>query len=150
MTSMKIALDSNVLAYAEGVNGPVKQTAILQLLARLPPRSQVIGVQALGELYRVLVGKAKLPAVEARKAVLKWRNSASVLDTTDAVMLMAVEIATMHRFSIWDSIIVSAAAGAGCDMLLSEDMQDGFTWAGLVIVNPLGNSHHPLLASVLR
>ncbi|HEY8697174.1 MAG TPA: PIN domain-containing protein [Rhizomicrobium sp.] len=146
---MKIALDSNVLAYAEGVNGPVKQTAILQLLARLPPRSQSIGAQVLAELYRVLVGKAKLPAVEARKAVLKWRNSAPVLDTTDAVMLMAIEIATMHRFSIWDSIIISAAAGADCDMLLSEDMQDGFSWAGLVVVNPLGNPHHPLLASVL-
>jgi predicted nucleic acid-binding protein len=149
-TSMKIAIDTNVLAYAEGINGTAKQTATLQLLARLPPRSQSIGAQVLAELYRVLVSKAKVPAIEARKAVLKWRSSALVLDTTDAVLLMAIEIATLHRFSIFDAIVVAAAAGAGCDMLLSEDMQHGFSWAGLVIVNPLSNPRHPLLATALR
>ena len=55
----------------------------------------------------------------------------------------------MHRFSIWDCVIVAVSANAGCDLLLSEDMQDGFAWGGLTIVNPFAASPHPLLRSLL-
>lgn len=36
-----------------------------------------------------------------------------------------------------------------CRVLLSEDMQDGFTWRGVTVVNPYRIPSHPLLASLL-
>lgn len=147
--NVRIALDTNLLAYAEGVNGPAKQAAALRVLNRLPLRSRVVPIQVLGELYRVLAGKAKIPPPEARIAVLKWRNSAPVAETSEAVMLNAIELATAHRFAIWDAVVVAASVSAGCQMLLSEDMQDGFNWAGLMVVNPMKDVVHPLLAGVL-
>ena len=54
---MKIALDTNVLAYAEGTNGAAKRDKALELIQRLPPWAIVIPVQTLGELFNVLVRK---------------------------------------------------------------------------------------------
>jgi hypothetical protein len=34
-------------------------------------------------------------------------------------------------------LIVTAAAEAGCALLLSEDMPDGFLTRGLTVINPL-------------
>lgn len=54
-----------------------------------------------------------------------------------------------HRLGIWDALILSAAADAGCRLLLSEDLQDGFTWGGVTVANPFAASRHPLLEALL-
>jgi predicted nucleic acid-binding protein len=64
-------------------------------------------------------------------------------------MLEAIDLAADHRIGIWDSVIISVAAETGCRVLLSEDMQDGFTWRGVTVVNPFAEQRHPLLASLL-
>lgn len=38
----------------------------------------------------------------------------------------------------------------GADLLLSEDLQDGFAWRGVTIVNPFADVPHPLLTALLR
>jgi predicted nucleic acid-binding protein len=42
---MKVALDTNVLAYAEGANGAVMRDKALELIQRLPQGSIVLPVQ---------------------------------------------------------------------------------------------------------
>jgi predicted nucleic acid-binding protein len=34
-------------------------------------------------------------------------------------------------------------------LLLSEDLQDGFTWRGVTVANPFGAAKRPLLAAML-
>jgi predicted nucleic acid-binding protein len=63
---MKIALDTNVLAYAEGTNGAAMRDRALELIERLPAGSVVLPVQTLGELFNVLVRKAKRRPARAR------------------------------------------------------------------------------------
>ena len=46
--------------------------------------------------------------------------------------------------------MLAAAAEAGCRLLLSDDMQDGFTWAGTTIANPFSATPHALLVGLLR
>ena len=72
---MKFALDTNILAYAEGTNGPAMRERALDVLQRLPPDSIVVPVQTLGELFNVLVRKAKRRPARARAAVLSWRDA---------------------------------------------------------------------------
>jgi hypothetical protein len=48
----------------------------------------------------------------------------------------AVELARDHNFSFYDALIVSAALGAGCSHLVTEDMQHGRILGGLQIENP--------------
>ena len=65
-------------------------------------------------------------------------------------MLAAMDLAADHDLSIWDAVILAAAADAGCRLLLSEDMQDGFAWRGLTVANPFADRRHPLLTAILN
>lgn len=146
---MKVALDTNVLAYAEGTNGAEMKEAALDVIQRLPSGSIVLPVQVLGELFNVLALKAKRPATQARAAILSWSDAYPVIDTSAAVMLNATDLATDHNFRIWDAVVLSASAEAGCRLLLSEDLQEGFTWRGVTVTNPLAATRHALLGALL-
>lgn len=147
---MKIALDTNILAYAEGTNGSPSRTQALRLIKRLPQADVIVPVQTLGELFNVLVRKAKRTPARARTAVLSWRDAYSLSETSASVMVSATDLASDHGLSIWDSVVLAASAEAGCRLLLSEDLQDGFTWRGVTVTNPFALSVHPLLAASLR
>jgi predicted nucleic acid-binding protein len=46
-------------------------------------------------------------------------------------------------------VILSAASQAGCRLLLSEDLQDGFTWGGVTVINPFASPRHLLLEAII-
>ncbi len=144
---MRIGLDTNVLAYAEGINDDARQRLARDLIDRLAPAQVVIPVQVLGELFHVLVRKARRSPTDARQAILDWHRAFSSIETSSAALLSAADLAVDHRFGLWDAVILSVAAEAGCRLLLSEDMQDGFTWRGLTVVNPFVSPQHPLLTA---
>ncbi len=146
---MRVALDTNILAYAEGVNGASMKKAALDLVLRLPRDSAVLPVQTLGELFNVLVRKAGRTPARARAAILNWCDAFPIAETSPTVMLAATDLAVDHRLGIWDAVILSAAAEAGCRLLLSEDLQDGFTWNGVTVTNPFVPSRHALLSAFL-
>lgn len=147
---MKLALDTNFLAYAEGVNGTERRDSAVDLLRRLPQQEVSVPAQVLGELFNVLVRKAGRTADEARTALLSWRDAFPIVATSPAVVLAAADLAAAHRLGIWDAVILSAAAEAGCRVLLSEDFQDGFTWGGVTVVNPFAARRHALLEAMLQ
>ena len=141
--------DTNILAYAEGVNGEDMQRAALDLLRRLPPTAAIIPVQVLGELFNVLVRKGGSPPNKARAAILDWRDSFPLIETSAAIVFAAADLAADHRLSIWDSVVLATAAAGGCRLLLTQDLQDGFTWRGVTVTNPFAARLHPLLAASL-
>ena len=115
---MRIALDTNVLAYAEGANGATMRDKALKLIQRLPPGAIVIPAQTLGELFKVLVRKAKARPARAREAVLSWLDAYAVVETSAAVIVNATDLASDHGLTIWDSVVLAASAEAGCRLLL--------------------------------
>jgi predicted nucleic acid-binding protein len=137
---VSVALDTNILAHAEGVNGAERQQQAARILQDLAGDTVVVPAQALGELFTLLVRKARRPASDARAAVLSWHDAFPVADTSSAVLLDAMELSVGHQFALWDAIMLAAAAASGCRWLLSEDMQDGFTWRGVTIRNPFVGS----------
>ncbi len=147
---MRIAFDTNVLAYAEGINGVERRDAALALIRRVPQEAAVVPVQVLGELFNVLVRKGGKSRSEARDALLSWRDTFPLVETSPEVVLAAVDLATDHQLGIWDAIILAAAAQSGCRLLLSEDFQEGFTRAGVTVVNPFAAPLHPLLHALLE
>ena len=145
----RIALDTNVLAYAEGVGDGRRCKAARALVARLPGHMVVVPVQTLGELHRVLVGKARCAPAKARAAILSWADAFDVADSTFEAMRAALDLATDHQMPMWDALILSVAADQKCRMLLSEDFQHGFTWRGVTVVNPFQTPQQSLLAAAL-
>ena len=59
-------------------------------------------------------------------------------------------LAERYGLSINDAMIAASVLDADCDTLWSEDMQDGFVWSGVTIVNPFAKSRHPLLETLLN
>lgn len=147
---MRLALDTNVLAYAEGVNGAPGRKSAVDLVARLRESDTFLPVQVLGELFHVLVRKAGRSPERARTAILGWQDAFPLIETSPAVLFAAADVAAQHHLSIWDSVILSTAAAVGCRLLLSEDLQDGFTWSGVTVANPFAKQKHPLLAELLN
>ncbi|MCW2338215.1 putative nucleic acid-binding protein [Sphingobium sp. B2D3A] len=146
---MKVALDTNILAYAEGVNGVAKRNQALDIVRHLRVEATVIPIQVFGELFNVLVRKAERSRSEARDALQAWRDTFSTIETSSEIMQSATDVATDHKFGIWDAVILAAASHAGCRLLLSEDMQDGFTWGGVTVANPFAAPRNVLLETLL-
>ncbi len=144
-----VALDTNVLAYAEDTNGPAMKRAALAIVERLAPEQTLIPVQALAELFNVLVRKAGRSRERARDAVLTWNDTFPLIETSPEVLLAATQLTTLHQLGWWDAVMLAAAADAGCRLLLSEDFQDGFTWSGVTVANPFAEQRHPLLTALL-
>ena len=146
---MRVALDTNVLAYAEGIGDEARCAAAITLIEQLPAESVLLPAQTLGELYRVLTGKVKREPTAVREAILGWADSFEVADSSWTALQAALDLAVDHGLQIWDALILSIAAENRCRLLLSEDLQNGFTWGGVTVVNPFARPHPRLLSSIL-
>ncbi len=131
-----ISIDSNILLYFEGLGDEYRQSLAIDVLSTLNLKYVRIAQQALGELYWVLLRKAKRSRSEAAACVENWQDSTLSLPTTTSAFRSALHLATNHKLQIWDAIIVATSKEHGCKALLSEDMQDGFLWQGIEVINP--------------
>ncbi len=145
---MRLAFDTNILAYAEGVGDRARCTRARRWVERAASATVILPSQVLGELQRVLVGKAGRTPAEARAAVLSWADAFEVADSNWAAMQAALDLCADHQLSVWDGLILATAAQHRCRILLSEDFQRGFTWHGVTIVNPLLSPPDPLLTEL--
>jgi predicted nucleic acid-binding protein len=126
--------------------------AAQRLIARAAAGSELphVAVQSLAELHFVLTRKMRLTLAETGTRIAVLREAVRAVATSERVLDAALELASRHPLAIYDAIIVAAAAEAQCDLLLSEDMQDGFTWRGVTIVNPFGPAPDTRLAGLLN
>lgn len=128
---MKPFFDTNVLVYA--LSADPRGVRAQELLAV----GGAVGVQVLNELVNVLRRKLHRdwPEIEAAVDELGTLLGDPVPLTLD-IHRSARWLARDHGFTLYDALILAAAIAAGCDTLLTEDMQDGRQIMGLTIVNP--------------
>jgi predicted nucleic acid-binding protein len=125
-------LDTNVLIYAF-TDDPRNQKA-----QELLGKGCVIGVQVLNEFTNVARRKLGMTWEELREAL------SSILIVCPTVLPMdldihsdALAIAERYGFRIFDALMIASALHGGCEILWSEDMQDGMVIDGcLRIANP--------------
>jgi predicted nucleic acid-binding protein len=148
----RIAFDTNILAYLAGVAhvpaDDAKVERVRTLIERLSAATLVAPVQALGELFVVLL-RAKLGAEQARETIADLIETFETPASEPRTALGALDLAVDHRLQFWEALIFTAAADAGCTMLLSEHMQHGFVSRGMTVVNPFAEPVHPKLESLL-
>ena len=129
---MKPFLDTNVLVYAVLSDDPRRETAERALLV-----GGTVSVQVMNEFANV--ARRKLgwdwPAVEAALDLVE-RQCRPVRALTLATHRVAIGLSRDHGLSVYDGLIVAAALEAGCDQLLTEDLQAGRRFGALVITNP--------------
>lgn len=149
----RIALDSNILVYLAGIarseDDAAKVERVRSVVSRLAEACTLIApVQALGELF-VVARRAGIEPGEARDVLLDFAATFGLPASEARTAAAAADLVVDHKLQFWDAVILSAAVDAGCALLLSEDMQDGFVARGLTVANPLAVKLHPKLAALL-
>jgi predicted nucleic acid-binding protein len=51
-------------------------------------------------------------------------------------VLAATETCRRFRISYWDAAVIEAARASGCDLVLSEDLDEGTDYDGVRVDNP--------------
>ena len=142
---MRLALDTNILAYAEGIGDETRCLSARKLVKKITDREAILPAQTLGELSRVLVAKDKRNNSQVRETVLEWADSFLVADSTWFAFQTALNLTVDHQIPIWDALILSVAAEHHCRLLFSENFKNGFNWQGVTVINPFTNSRLSLL-----
>ncbi|MEO6878575.1 MAG: PIN domain-containing protein [Gemmatimonadaceae bacterium] len=73
----------------------------------------------------------------AAKTVLNTFSVFEIVQVTPALIQNAIDCAVLNAMSFWDSLIVAAAASAGCTRVYTEDLNAGQSVLGVTIENPL-------------
>jgi len=148
---VRVALDTNVLAYAEGVDHAPGDAAKVALSRALMAgfeqalEKPVLPIQSLAELHRLLIRLGRKSPGAASMAVREWQAGGETVFLGPDGLAAALTLAADHKLQIFDAMILASAVRAGCDLLVSEDMQDGFVWRGLTVTNLFGDKPHPRL-----
>jgi predicted nucleic acid-binding protein len=147
---VRFTLDTNILIYALAKQDDAKASTARKLVQRARAQDCVITMQALGELFHVLTGRLRRPVAEAVAAVEEWRAAVPVVTADEACMVDAMDAVVGHSFSsFWDAMLWMTAKRAGCQLLLSEDGDDGRSLRGVTLVNPFASPRAPLLLQAL-
>jgi predicted nucleic acid-binding protein len=128
--------DTNVLLYSLDFREPQKQSTASTLVASaLAEGSGVISSQVVVEFAYNLLRKLHLTPLKVSEHCESLQELEVVHNTLDVVEL-ALHLVAYEPLSFWDACIVSAAAHAGCETLVTEDLNHGQTFAGVKIINP--------------
>ena len=136
---MKAFIDTNVFVYAQDNSDEIKTKISQELIAKLfLEKKGFISTQVIQEFSNVFLKKSKKP--------LQPNDVAEIIDDLLVPLLAhtpdgsfykrAINIYSRYSLSFYDALVVQAAIDLKCDLLYSEDMQNGARYNGVTVVNP--------------
>lgn len=135
---MRVFFDTDVVAYQFDDSRPDKQARAREVFVDAAADA-VISTQVLIELHSVLTRKLGRTREEAFEVL-----SALDLETVAAdgpLVMAAAETSAVHGLTIFDAMVLEAAARAGCQELWTEDLAPGSRLRGVLIVNPFASGN---------
>jgi len=124
-------IDTNVLVYLASAD-PDKAARAEEVLAR----GGTISVQVLNELANVARRKMLLSWAETHELLDTLRRLVAVVPVTVETHELGLHVAERFGLSVYDAMIVAAAAVTGSDVLWTEDLQHGAVLEGVRVSNP--------------
>ena len=132
---MSVFLDTNIVVYAFDGADPAKQRIAIEVLEagdRL-----VVSTQVLLETWWVLTRRLAEPLDEDHASkVIDELCALPVVSTDPELVRRAIESSRRFSIAVWDALIIEAARVSGCRRVLSEDLQSGQDFAGVMVENP--------------
>lgn len=135
----KIFVDTNILVYAHDLSAGgrhAKASAVIENLWEA--ETGALSAQVIQEFYVTITRKIKNPLkpAEAREIIrnyLAWPVQVNDAELT----IRASEIEEKNSLSFWDSLIVAAALRLQAKKIITEDLNHGQIFEGILIENPL-------------
>lgn len=136
MSGEAFTLDTNILVYSvDRTAGPHHEIA-KEIMERAAVAECHLTLQAISEFYAVVTRKGMMPPADAVQfaevALTVFRAAAA----SAVAVRIALAMAASGRASYWDALLVATAAEAGCTAILTEDLADGSSLAGVRVINP--------------
>lgn len=130
----KVFIDTNVLIYAYFYDTPEKTKRANEVIQGA---EVYLSTQVLLEFSNITKKKYKLAWEEISKGVKELAEKFKIHLNGETTIIRALQIADLYKFSIFDSLIVTAALEIGCKILYSEDLQHQQIIEGtLRVINP--------------
>ena len=130
-------VDTNVLLYSisRTTEEQAKRGIANDLLGQ---RDLAVSAQVLQEFYVQATRATRDDALTHQQAMNLVLSFSRFPVQATTVTLVHAAMDTRNRFgpSYWDAAIIEAARVLGCDEVLSEDLNHGQDYDGLVVVNP--------------
>lgn len=137
--SDRFFLDTNVFVYSFDASSPKKSAQATKLIrAAIETRGGIVSYQVVQEFFNVALRRFAKPmsVAEAEQYLSTTFRPLFCVHSSQALYREALRLGSRFRLPWYDSLIVASAIEGKCDVLLSEDFQDGQSIEGLEISNP--------------
>jgi predicted nucleic acid-binding protein len=137
--SDRFFLDTNIFVYSFDQSASAKAQAAAQLIREaLTTQKGVISYQVVQEFFNVALKKFAQPMqpADAGQYLITVFRPLLAVHSSQALYAEALFLHAQSKLSWYDSLIVSAAIQAHCEVLFSEDLQHGQRFGSLQIRNP--------------
>ena len=129
-------LDTNVLVYAVDARDEGKQKiAKAIVMSARDSADYVMSAQVLNEFSNVALKKLGKTRAEVMGFIELFKAIKSAPVKSEWTM-QALEIMGLYDLQFYDALLLAAAKELGCDRFLTEDLNDGQTYCGTIVVNP--------------
>jgi predicted nucleic acid-binding protein len=118
MNAKKIFFDTNTLLYLLSSDSKKADWVSSNL-----QQSNVISVQVLNEFTSASLRKIKISNAELDEFLDLFMSTFNVIKLDMETFKTGLMISRRYGYQHYDSMIIAAALGAGCERLYSEDMQ---------------------------
>jgi predicted nucleic acid-binding protein len=130
-------LDTNILVYAYDASDPAKQRIAQGLVRRAVAGEMVISTQVLAEFTATLLHKLSPAARPADVcAILDALGPIKTIVPDADSIRRAVEAHAKYGVHFYDGMILAAAERGDCARILSEDLNAGQSYFGIIVENP--------------
>ena len=132
--NVKVFIDTNILLYAYSSSEIAKKEKVLLLL-----ENELINLstQVINEFIWIMSRKFNVEMDSLKLITSNLFELYEVSQLNESGILKAIDISTQLQFSYWDSLMVSSALAANCNVLYTEDLQHGQVIRDrLKVVNP--------------
>jgi len=133
---MRKFFDSNVFLYAFLEQGNAKKEIAAKLIAEAVREGDGwISTQVVREFSNVMIKKSGKSILEIQKAYAIF-DRFKIVEDTMMLAYRGLEVKEQYGIQYFDSLIVAAAEKGLCEVLYSEDLNDGQVYCGVKAVNP--------------
>ena len=139
--SARFFLDTNIFVYSFDASSPKKAAKSTKLIrSAIETRGGIVSYQVVQEFFNVALRRFAKPmsSADAEQYLSTTCRPLLSVHSSPALYGEALRIGARFRLPWYDSLIVASAIEGQCDVLYSEDFQDGQQFGRVLISNPFG------------
>jgi len=137
--SGRFFLDTNIFVYSFDANAPKKAAQATKLIRKgIETRGGIVSYQVVQEFFNVALRRFVKPmsSVDAEQYLSTTFRPLLAVHSSLALYGEALRIGARFHLAWYDSLIVASAIEGQCNVLYSEDFQDGQKIESVSMSNP--------------